>query len=335
VPLGQRGNPDIAVSETTRISGAVAFGAGAIVAVQGRINGELGQVTDDGVLAALVNFSVGLAALAVFVLARPTTRSALRELPKQLRIRDIPWWTMLGGLAGACFVAAQGITVSALGVALFTVATVAGQTGMSLAVDRWGLGPTGMLPVSVLRVLAALLGTVAVAVAASGRPTESGDGTAALVLLALLAGAAVAFQAAFNGRLSVATGQPTVAALVNFCVGLTALIGVLVIERALRSDIHGTLPNFGERPWLYSGGLMGVIFVVSAAWSVRALGVLLFSLFVIAGSLVGALLVDLVAPTPGASFTWELVTGVVMTFGAVGLASARRRTRAPWQDPGL
>ena len=323
------------MTETARVAGAVAFLAGAVVAVQGRINGQLGEVTDDGVLAAVVNFSVGLVALATFVLARPTTRSALRGLPGQLRSAAIPGWAMLGGLAGASFVAAQSITVSALGVALFTVATVAGQTGMSLAVDRWGLGPTGILPVSALRVLAAILATVAVAVAASGRQSAAADGARTFVVLALLAGAAVAFQAAFNGRISVATGQPTVAALVNFCVGLTALVAVLAIERAGRSDVEGALPSFTQQPWLYSGGLMGLIFVVSAAWSVRALGVLLFSLLVIAGSLVGAVVVDIVAPTSGVSFTWELVAGVLLTFAAVALASVRRRSKTAWQDSAL
>ena len=43
-----------------------------------------------------------------------------------------------------------------------------------------------------------------------------------LVVLALLAGAAVAFQAAFNGRVSVATGRPTVAALVQLHRGFGA-----------------------------------------------------------------------------------------------------------------
>lgn len=312
----------------------MAFLAGAIVAVQGRVNGELGDVTDDGVLAAVVNFGVGLTVLAAFVLGRSTTRAALRDLPVLLREGALPWWALTGGLAGASFVAAQSITVPALGVALFTVATVAGQTGMSLAVDRWGLGPTGRLPVSLLRVLAAVLATVAVAVAAGGRESQGGEGAWALVVLALLAGAAVAFQAAFNGRVSVTTGQPAVAAFVNFCVGLLLLLVVLAVERGLRSDIQGSLPSVLEEPWLYSGGLMGLTFVVSAAWSVRALGVLLFSLVVIAGSLAGAVAVDLVAPTSGAAFTWQLVAGVSMTFAAVALASARRRVRSAWQDSG-
>ena len=321
-----------ALSEDPRVAGAVAFLAGAVVAVQGRINGELGQVTDDGILAAVINFTVGLLALLVLVSSRPAARTAVRGLPAQLRRQEIPWWALLGGFAGASFVAAQSITVSALGVALFTVATVAGQTGMSLAVDRWGLGPSGALPVSLLRVIAAVMATVAVAVAASGREAESGSGARTFVVLALLAGAAVAFQAAFNGRVSVATGQPTVAALVNFCVGLTALLMVLAIERLSRDDIVGSLPSFSEQPWLFMGGLLGLVFVVSAAWSVRALGVLLFSLLVISGSLVGAVAVDLVAPTEGASFTWGLTIGILMTLAAVGLASIRKRASATWQD---
>jgi transporter family-2 protein len=115
-------------------------------------------------------------------------------------------------------------------------------------------------------------------------------------------------------------------------VGLTALLVVLTIERLSRDDIVGSLPSFSEQPWLYMGGLLGLIFVVSAAWSVRALGVLLFSLLVISGSLVGAVAVDLVAPTEGASFTWALIIGILMTLAAVGLASIRKRASTTWQD---
>jgi len=322
----------ITLNEHPRVAGTVAFLAGALIAVQGRINGELGAVTDDGVLAAVINFSVGLVALLILVLVRPAGRQAMVGVPQQLRTRQIPWWALLGGLCGATFVAAQGITVSALGVALFTVGTVAGQTGMSLAVDRWGLGPSGIFRVSTLRVIAAVLATVAVAVAASGRESGSAGGARAFIVLALLAGAAVAFQAAFNGRISVATGQPTIAALINFAVGLCALLIVLGIERARRDDISGALPNFGDQPWLYVGGLLGLVFVVSAAWSVRALGVLLLSLLVISGSLVGAVVVDVVAPTKGASFTWQLIVGILMTLTAVGLASVRKPAARAWQD---
>jgi len=306
------------------VRGAAAFGAGAVVAVQGRINGELGAVTGNGVLAAAVNFTVGLSLLVVIIASRGPARRAVRSLPGLVRSRQLPWWLLTGGLGGALYVSGQGVTIAALGVALFTVATVAGQTGLSLVVDRYGLGPTGAVPVTLARVLAAALATTAVWIASSGRG-DGGGGSRAFLLMAFLAGAAVAFQAAFNGRVSVATGEPTVAALVNFVVGLTMLLTVLAVQEVATDGGAGSLAPVADRPWLLVGGLMGLLFVVTAAWTVRSLGVLLFSLVVLAGTLLGALAVDLVVPTEGAQITLNLLVGIGLTAVSVGLAVLRRR----------
>jgi transporter family-2 protein len=306
------------------VSAAAAFGAGVVVAVQGRINGELGTVTGNGVLAAAVNFTVGLTFLLLIVMARPSARRAARALPGSVRAGRLPWWALTGGLGGAAYVSGQGVTIAALGVALFTIATVAGQTGLSLAVDRWGLGPTGAVPVTVARVLAAVLATAAVWLASGGRG-DGGAGSKAYLLLAFLAGAAVAFQAAFNGRVAMATGEPTVAALVNFVVGLTALGCVLLVQAVATGGGAGSLAPVADQPWLLVGGLMGLLFVVTAAWTVRALGVLLFSLVVLAGTLIGAVAADLVVPTDGAQLTGNLLAGIGLTAVSVGLAVVRRR----------
>jgi transporter family-2 protein len=145
------------------------------------------------------------------------------------------------------------------------------------------------------------------------------------------AGAAVAFQAAFNGRVSVASGQPTAAALVNFVVGLTTLLVLLVVEHEVLGRPWPQWPSpLGGHWWLYVGGAMGLFFVVTAAWTVRALGVLLFSLVVLSGTLLGAVAVDIVVPTGGAQLTGTLVLGVCLTFASVALAvgrvPARRRS---------
>lgn len=304
----------------------MAFGAGAVVAVQGRINGELGAVTGNGVLAAGVNFAVGLLTLTLLVLARPATRKALRGLPGTVRTAGLPWWTLLGGFGGAIYVTGQSATVATLGVALFTVATVAGSTGMGLVVDRLGLGPSGQVPVTLARVLAAVLATVAVWVGSGGR--AEGEGASVLfLLLALAAGAAGSVQVALNGRVAVATGQPLVAALVNFTVGLSALLTLLLVERLADPEAAGSLAPVADRPWLLVGGAMGVLFVVGAAWSVDALGVLLLSLVVLAGTLLGAVAVDAVVPTEGAAITASLLAGIALTVAAVGLAMLRRGPR--------
>ena len=315
----------LAVNQRARATSAgVAFAAGTVVAVQSRINGALGTALGDGVQAATISFALGLLVLVAIVAARSDARMAFAGLRSQVRGGRLPWWTLLGGLAGAAYVSAQSVTVAALGVALFTVSTVAGQTGMSLVVDRAGIGPGGVVHVTAVRVVAAVLATVAVAVAAGSRGW-SGDVALGYVGMALVAGAAVAFQAAFNGRVSVATGQPTVAALVNFVVGLSALLVVMALLLSVGGKQWGAPPSIGSHGWLYLGGPLGVVFVVSAAWSVRALGVLLFSLVVIAGQLCGALLLDVFAPTVGSDVGTGLLVGVALTASAVGLAALPRR----------
>ena len=196
----------------------------------------------------------------------------------------LPWWTLLGGIGGAIYVTGQSTTVAVLGVALFTVATVAGSTGAGLLVDKVGLGPGG--PCSG-HGLAGRGG-------ASGRGRRLGRlwwpgrrrGCLDPVPAAWpsLAGAAGAVQVGVNGRVSIATGQPLVATLVNFAVGLAALLLIVLrpgdprpggsrIARARSPRSHGCVV----------GGAMGVLFVAGSAWSVRALGVLLLSLIVLAG----------------------------------------------------
>jgi transporter family-2 protein len=307
-----------------RASAAVAFGAGLVVAVQGRINGEVGDLTGNGVLGAILNFTVGLLLLIVVVGSRETTRDALRRLPGMIGRGGLPWWTLTGGVGGAIYVTGQSTTVAVLGVALFTVATVAGSTGAGLLVDKVGLGPGGRVPVTAWRVFASVLAVVAVWVGSGGRG-EAGAVSIPFLLLALAAGAAGAAQVAVNGRVSTATRQPLVATLVNFVVGLVTLLLILAGQALLTPDRVGSLAPMADRPWLLVSGAMGVLFVAGSAWSVRALGVLLLSLVVLAGTLVGAVAVDLVVPTEGAAVNVYLILGIALTFASVGLAVVRRR----------
>lgn len=309
-----------------RLAGAVAFGVGLIVAVQGRINGEVGDLTGNGVLGAVLNFAVGLLVLIVIVTSREATRAAFGSIPTLVREQRLPWWALSGGVGGAVYVTGQSTTVAVLGVALFTVATVAGSTGAGLLVDKVGLGPGGRVPVTVWRVVAAVMAVGAVWLATGGRgETTVGSVSLPFLLLALAAGAAGAAQVAVNGRVTAATGQVFVATLVNFGIGLITLLGVLAVQSVVDADGVGSVAPIADRPWLLVAGGMGVLFVAGSAWSVKALGVLLLSLIVIAGTLVGAVVVDLVVPTEGATVNLYLIAGILMTFTAVGLAASRRR----------
>ena len=78
----------------------------ALTVLQSRINGELGQELDDGILAAWISFVIGLIAIVVVVVASKRNRAAVGVLrdavrKKPGRGRLIAPWQLLGGLGGA------------------------------------------------------------------------------------------------------------------------------------------------------------------------------------------------------------------------------------------
>lgn len=303
-----------AVAERTTGTGgllAAAVVAGALVAVQQRLNGQLGVALRGALPAALVSFATGLVCVAVVVLGRARSRRALAA------VRGVPAWWCLGGLGGATLVAVGAAATPVIGVALLTVALVAGQTLGGLGVDRAGLGPGGAHLLTGPRVAGAVLCLVAVALASTARDARSAS--ALLLALVVLAGFLVAVQQALNGRVREATGDAGVATLVNFGVGTAALAlaGALV---ALR---YGLPPQRWPGPgqwYLYLGGPIGAAFIAVAAIAVRRVGVLRLSLAAVAGQLVGAVLLDVATPATGRTVAVPTVLGALLTLVAVGVS---------------
>jgi bacterial/archaeal transporter family-2 protein len=294
------------------VGAAVSAGVG--LAAQARLNGELGARLGDGVAASLATTTAGLVVLLVLVPALPAGRRGLRFVRAALHTGGLRWWHCCGGVGGALFVASQGISVGALGVAVFTVAIVAGSAIGGLVADRWGLGPAGRHRVTSARVGGALACVAAVAVAVSDR--LSGSGTVALVVLPLLAGIAVATQSALNGRVGAAARSPWPATLVSFVVAELTLAVVWLVGIAVHGAPVDRLP---AEPWLYAAGVIGIVVIATAARVVGQVGVLVFSLASVAGQLLGALALD--ALTAGPTPTVAVWIGTAVTFCAVALAA--------------
>nr|WP_205413748.1 DMT family transporter [Micromonospora aurantiaca] len=312
------------MSTGRRVAGVgLATASGVMVAVQSRINGELGVRLADGIAAAVVSFGVGLLILLVLVPATPGGRRGLAALRGALRSGALRPWQCLGGVCGAFLVATQGLTIGALGVAVFTVAVVAGQSGSSLLVDRAGIGPAGRQPVTPNRLIGAVLTVLAVLLAVGDR---LGDPQAlALALLPLAAGVGIAWQQAVNGRVRAAAGSAMTATLVNFTVGTAALLVTFAVDLAVRGRPAGAFP---DEPWLYLGGPLGIVFIALAAALVRFTGVLLLGLATIAGQIVGAVLLDLLLPTAASHPGLDTLLGAALTMVAV-LVAAFGPTRRP------
>lgn len=293
---------------------------GSLVATQSRINGELAVAIGSSVDAATISFVTGFAIVWIYLASSRAGRRGVLALFSAVRQRRLVPWQLIGGFLGAYAVWAQSLAVPAIGVALFTVAVVAGQTSNSLAVDRWGLGAAGRIPVTRRRIAAAAIGLIAVAIAVSPRLT--GESTAVLALVAALsAGVLIAVQQAINGVVAKAASSSWTATGVNFALGALALSLAVVILAVLGQPFHfSELPT---SPWLYLGGPIGLLFIAGAAWAVPLLGVLRFALVSIAGQLSGAALWDVFAPTSGAIVSVHLIVGMMLAFVAV-VVSARK-----------
>lgn len=319
------------VSQPARLPAAVglpvALAAGIAIPAQSRINGALGTALDDSLAAALVSFGVGLAVMILVSAVLPRGRAGFAQILPALRERRFPRVYIVAGVIGAWFVLTQTMTIALLGVAVFTVATVAGQTLTGLVVDRMGIGPGGKKTLTLMRVVGAVMTIAAVAWAVSPKLTDTG-GTGdwlLAVLLPLSAGMAMSFQQAMNGTTGMHYGTPITATLLNFVSGFAALLVLWLIKVAV-AGFGNPLPDTW---WYYLGGPMGCIFIGVSAMLVKSLGVLLTSLGLIGGQLIGSLLLDIFVPAPGSVVVAATVLGTALTLAAIVVATL------PWNMPGV
>lgn len=302
------------------LSGAALIGA--MTAIQARINGQLGLRLDDGFVAAAISFGTGLVILIVLSAALPSGRAGFARLLTGMRGGSIPWWMLAGGLAGALTVATQGLTTAVIGVSLFTVGFVAGQTVCGLMLDRIGFGPGGVVAVTVPRLAGGALALLAAGLSLSGGSIERVP--LWMLILPFAAGIGVAWQQGTNGRLRQRVGTPLTATLVNFIGGTV----VLVIAAVVHVAIVGPPEPLPAEAWLYLGGPLGVAYIFLSAAIVAYTGVLLLGIGAIAGQLVASFVIDLIWPaaaSPGPAIELLIVVVALLSVAAVVVPWRRRR----------
>ena len=123
---------------------------GAGLTIQVGMNATVRTVIGSPLLAAVVNFVVGLVALAAVAAAvgsrwTPGTASA------------VPAWAWFGGVLGALYVASTTVLGPRLGAAALLALTLAGQMAAALVVDHYGVIGFPQSPVTPARLLGVVL----------------------------------------------------------------------------------------------------------------------------------------------------------------------------------
>jgi bacterial/archaeal transporter family-2 protein len=104
--------------------------------------------------------------------------------------------------------------------------------------------------------------------------------------LGLFAGMGQVVQAAVNAQLREAVESPLWAALISFSVGT---VGLALLVLLWRAPVPAHWPS---RPWLWSGGLLGVLYIFAAIVLVPRLGAATMLGLFLAGQMGAALLLD-------------------------------------------
>ena len=288
--------------------------SGAMIAIQARANGELSQRLNNGLQAALISFGSGLIILFAITLFNAKIKEGIKNLRQSVANKEIARWKLFAGALGGSFVAIQSQIVPLIGVAIFSVASIAGQTAMSLIVDRIGLTGGGKKLISPRRVLAAFLTVLAVLVSVLDR-IDAKNLSMFAVIVGVIGGAIVGVQRALNGQINEHSQQSFTTSLVNFTTGTAFLLVLIIVGLILDGNELSALPSGPW--WIYTGGIIGVIYIAFTSTIVQHLGVLTFTLFSVGGQLIASLVIDLFSPTDGVSVSAYLVTGIVMTYAGV------------------
>ena len=107
-------------------------------------------------------------------------------------------------------------------------------------------------------------------------------------LIAMLVGAGLTVQVGMNSTVRLALGSPVTASVVNFGVGLVALLAVAFASGArIAPGAVATVPG-----WAWLGGLLGAAYVASTTVLGPRLGATAMLALVLAGQMIAALAVD-------------------------------------------
>jgi len=307
-------------SRALRLDGLAAL-SGVMIAFQARANGELSYRLDNAPQAALVSFSSGLFFITIYAIFSPKIKEGIKRLRSAVSSGEIPKIRLLAGSLGGAFVALQTSVVPLIGVALYSVASIAGQSAVSLLVDRIGLTGGGVKLISPRRISAAFITVLAVLVSVIDK-LEADNFQLFALLLALIAGALVGVQRALNGQINEHSQNSYTTSLLNFITG-TSFLSLFIIILIVLGRVE--LQPLPAGPWwIYTGGVIGVIYIAATSLIVQHLGVLTFTLFSVGGQLIASLLLDIYSPTQGVSVSGYLVSGIAMTYIGVLVGGVRQ-----------
>lgn len=298
--------------------------AGIASPTQASINGRVREDVKSTYIAAIINFIVAITLMAMLLFATEhSLYIPFGTIAKQ------PWWIWIGGACGTVIVTFNVICLPYLGSARNVMLVCFGQIMTGLIVDNFGLFYSPQVRMSLVRLIGAVLVIAGIAlvngvvrtggVAATDSLIDdissmsdnilkkndegttlqerSGGSVILYAVLAILNGVACATQVATNGALKTYAGSGFRATMVSMIVG-TACTLLLMLVIVITKGISGLYDSgeqseaTGFRPWMISGGALGIVIVGGNAIAAPVLGTGVVTILNLVGMMGAGLVID-------------------------------------------
>jgi transporter family-2 protein len=152
----------------------IAGAAGAVVPVQAGANAALGRALGHPLWATLISLAVSVLAILPVMLVQRVPAPQLALAAKG------PLWWWIGGVLGVFYISSALILAPKLGVSNFIAAVVAGQMVASLLLDHYALAGFAARPITMMKLVGALMIVAGVVVMQNAPAGDSGLGRVAV-----------------------------------------------------------------------------------------------------------------------------------------------------------
>lgn len=290
---------------------------GNATAVHQSIDARLGAVLGSPVLAALVNYFVGVCLLIMVWQIKLFVDPTLIE--EGNRRRNTPLYQRAGGIFGAVFVVVGTFVIPQIGAASFAVSSIFASQLTSFLIDYFDVG-------FLLKAKPHLAQLLILAVSLAGVVLSSYDGLtdgsfrALPLLLAIAAGVCLPLQTLLNVLYSVHRNKfqaETQSFAVAFGVLLVTGGILLAVGDPTWSSVVDAVKTKSEW-WQYMGGVIGAMLITLCTYAMPKIGVATLMLSLYSGIICGAAILDFTGVFFAAKkVTPERVAGV----GVCGVAT--------------
>ncbi|MEM8563393.1 MAG: DMT family transporter [Pseudomonadota bacterium] len=128
-----------------------AVSVGIIMSLQPAVNAVMARGLGSALLASVMSITIS------FLLICTTWQLIGKGQFDIAKITQLPWWVLIGGVAGVCIVLAGILIAPMLGLALFFVCMIAGQLLGSTVIDHFGAFDAAVRPINAMKVAGLVL----------------------------------------------------------------------------------------------------------------------------------------------------------------------------------